>query len=251
MAESVLLVDLGNSRLKWAVSRQGVLGDSKAVAWRGADFPALLEECWGNLESPASVKASVVAPARLKEQLRRWVESRWGVPLQLLTASASGGGITCGYRDPDQLGADRWAAMVAAHFRYPQGGLVVDCGTATTLDALVAGRHLGGYILPGMANMREAVIQETALANSGETALPGEAWGRSTASCIELGVARAVVALIEHSLERLQAAGVCDPTLVVTGGQAGFILPFMQVDYRRHDDLVLEGIMLCSERLVK
>ncbi len=251
MAEHVLVVDLGNSRLKWALFSEGNLGRSQAVEWRGADFPALLEEHWGGLERPVSVMASVVAPAPVEEQLKQWVENRWGVPLYLLAASAAGAGVTCGYHDPSQLGADRWAAMIAAHARYPRGCLVVDCGTASTLDALAGGRHLGGYILPGVTAMREAVRRKTAIGSSARAVSPDEEWGRSTASCIELGAIRALVTLIEHSLERLQVAGVCDPALVVTGGQAGLILPSVQVDYRRHDDLVLEGIMRCFRELIR
>jgi pantothenate kinase type III len=60
-----------------------------------------------------------------------------------------------------------------------------------------------------------------------------------------------VAALVETSLERLQAAGVCDPTLVISGGQAGSILPLIQVDYRRHPHLVLEGVWFCSRRMLE
>lgn len=244
-----LLVDLGNSRLKWATAKGGTLVESRAREWRGADFMGLLDACWSNLEPPRAVVASVVAAAEPKARLVEWVHARWGVPLHLLAARERQAGITCGYRDPGQLGVDRWMAMVAAHTRYPQGSLVLDCGTATTLDALAGGRHLGGYILPGVAAMRDLLLRQTAIEVRGSPAVAAE-WGRSTAACIELGTVKAVVTLVEHSLERLQAAGVCDPALVVTGGQAGVILPHMQVDYRRHDDLVLEGVMHCAEELV-
>jgi type III pantothenate kinase len=250
MVEQVLIVDLGNSRLKWTLSSRGNLGSSQALSWREAELPALLDKHWAALERPASVVASVVAPVPVAVQLERWVKKRWDLPLRLLAPSVSARGVTCGYRDPTQLGADRWAALIAAHARYPRGALVVDCGTATTLDALAAGRHLGGYILPGVVAMQEAVQRNTAIERSTGRGSWDEAWGRSTAACIELGAVRALVTLIEHSLERLQVAGVCDPALVVTGGQAGLILPAVQVDYRRHDDLVLEGIMHCfRERL--
>ena len=246
----LLLVDLGNSRLKWALASGGRLGVSRAREWRRTDFPDLLDSCWGSLEKPDAVVASVVASAQLREQIRSWVEKHWGVPVHFPLAAESGCGITCGYHDPGQLGADRWMAMVAAHARYPQGSLVVDCGTATTLDALEGGRHLGGYILPGITAMRELVLQQTAIEAAPST-VAEEEWGRSTLACIRLGTAKALVSLVEHSLERLQAAGVCDPTLVLTGGEAGFILPLIQVDYRRHEDLVLEGVMRCAEELVK
>ena len=239
----------GNSRLKWALASGGRLGGSHAREWRNTDFKDLLDTCWGGLEKPDAVVASVVTATQLKEQLLAWVKRGWGVPVHFPAVAETGCGITCGYHDPGQLGVDRWMAMVAAHVRYPQGSLVVDCGTAATLDALAGSRHLGGYILPGIAAMRGLVVKQTAI----EVPLgvvEEEEWGRSTLACIQLGTVKVLVSLVEHSLERLQAAGVCDPVLVVTGGQAGFILPFIQVDYRRHEDLVLEGVMRCAEEFI-
>lgn len=247
--ERPLLVDFGNSRLKWALAGSGSLLETGAFDWRSGSLERLLDRHWGTLETPGVVVACVVAPQAAGTLLSQWVKQHWRTEVHFMAADRELLGLSCGYHDPGQLGADRWAALLAAHHRYPQGSLVVDCGTANTIDALAGGRHLGGFILPGMEAMRAAVLQGTAIGETGAARHQTGWWGRSTASCVELGGVRALVALVEDSLERLQAEGVCDPTLVVTGGQAGFILPSMQVDYRRHDDLVLEGVMLYSKEL--
>jgi type III pantothenate kinase len=150
--------------------------------------------------------------------------------------------VRCGYQDPAQLGVDRWMAIIAAHGISRDGVCVVDCGTATTLDVVDGrGRHLGGYILPGMTMMRRILLKETAM-KPGKEATRFMEWGNSTASCIDLGIRQSVVSLVEQSVERLQAAGVCDPGVVLTGGACSLIKPYLQLTYEHRDALVLEGM---------
>ena len=248
MAETLLL-DLGNSSLKWAFAHE--LPGFQRLDWRGGAISALLDGHWAGLERPGAVVASSVAPRPVTEALGRWIRERWQLPLQLVSAAHGWPGLRCAYPQPETLGADRWAAMVAAHERYPAGSLVVDCGTAITLDAIANGRHLGGYILPGIRAMQAAVTSRTAIDADIDEPVEGWGWGRNTAQCLALGTTAAVASLVEESLERLQRAGVCDPVLVVTGGQCGLLLPLIQVDYRRHDALVLEGVRLCSRRTLE
>ncbi len=139
---------------------------------------------------------------------------------------------------------DRWAAILAAYQYYPQGVCVVDCGTAITLDVVHRdGRHLGGYILPGFDLVRHILLKKTAITVIDDEQTMGE-WGNSTASCIALGGRKAVISMIESSVERLQAAGVCNPALIMTGGAVKEIRPLMEIDYEIHDQLVLEGLLM-------
>jgi len=241
-----LLVDWGNSALKWAQTEGDRLGEPGRCEWRPAtDLDALLDHHWRSLPQPSAVVASLVGPPETAEALGRWTGRRWGLTPRLIGAQRKSLGVTCGYHQPERLGADRWAALVAAHQLAPAGALVVDLGTATTLDALSGGRHLGGYILPGPEALQGALLDTTAIELDQAADDPGP-WGRSTAGCIRQGAVQALVALVESSLERLQAAGVCDPTLIVTGGQAGFLMPHIQVDYLHRPHLVLEGVMLLA-----
>ena len=77
------------------------------------------------------------------------------------------------YAEPARLGIDRWAAIIAAYHRFPEGACVVDCGTACTFDLVDAGgRHRGGYILPGLSAMEGAVLGETAIEGLGMPRTP-------------------------------------------------------------------------------
>ncbi len=241
-----LLLDWGNSALKWAQAEEDRLIAPGQCDWRSVDgLDALLDTHLGPLSRPDAVAASVVAPPQVAAALDRWTRRRWGLKPWLVRTQPRSLGVTCGYHQPERLGADRWAALVAAHRLAPAGALVVDLGTAITLDALAGGRHLGGYILPGPEAWQNALLDATAIELDAVADEPGP-WGRSTAGCIRQGRIQALVALVESSLERLQAAGVCDPGLILTGGRAGFLLPHIQVDYLHRPHLVLEGVMLLA-----
>lgn len=245
-----LLVDVGNSRLKWGWWRGGgELSEVEAAAYPHASLEEALEQAWAQLPRPQRLLVSSVAGSSTTRKLTAWVSDRWRITPRLLAGRRQACGLYCGYERPQELGADRWAAMIAAHRYYPDGCCVVDCGTAITLDAIAGGgRHLGGFILPGLEMMSRALRQGTAMdvvLDAGSEAELTE-WGTGTASCIRQGSRKAVVALVETSLERLQARGVCDPVLVLTGGQMDLLAPLIQVDYQRHDNLVLEGLMICA-----
>ena len=207
-----------------------------------------LSSVWHGEEPPEQVWVVSVADQVAYNNLLGWLANCWGLVPRIMEVSAADCGLTCGYHQPLQLGVDRWAAMIAAYAAFPDGVCVVDCGTAVTLDAVDGqGRHLGGYILPGVTAMQRALLQETAIKLETPVVDAGEEWGNSTFSCIELGTCKSIVALIEQSVERMQAAGVCNPGVVLTGGGAGAIASLMQINYQRRDALVLEGIKLYAE----
>jgi type III pantothenate kinase len=235
-----LFIDLGNSRIKWMSEAQP---HQDAAEYADAEIAALLDRIWKRLPPPGRVWLASVAAPGVQEAVRTWVWHNWRIVPQSISVQPVACGVTCAYRDPAQLGVDRWMAILGAYRLNPGGVCVVDCGTATTLDVVNdAGVHLGGYILPGMEMMRESLLQGTAM-------LPGTAvtgsmeWGNSTASCIDLGIRKSVVSLIEQSVERMQASGVCDPGVVVTGGGCALIEPHLQLAFEHREPLVLEGMM--------
>ncbi|WP_456412081.1 type III pantothenate kinase [Thiolapillus sp.] len=239
-----LYIDLGNSRLKWRRDQAPM----QALAYSANRLHGQLTSVWREETPPEQVWLASVAGQVAYDNLLGWLVNCWGLVPHIMEVSAEDCGLRCGYPEPRQLGVDRWAAMIAAHAAFPHGVCVVDCGTAVTLDAVDGrGRHLGGYILPGIDAMQQVLLQETAIERETGAAEAGGEWGNSTVSCIELGTGKALVALIEQSVERMQAAGVCNPGLVLTGGGVGAIESMMQIDYQRRDALVLEGIQLYAE----
>ncbi len=242
--DSALLIDLGNTSLKWTFVQGGKLDEAKKISHQRKSLGHQLEQAWGNIQAPNVVWVVAVSNQSLQDDLRRWVEEHWSVPVHFMQTEKSANGVTCAYDRPGELGVDRWAAILAAYHYHPQGACVLDCGTAITLDLVHGdGRHLGGYILPGFEVMRQSLISNTAIALVDDEPPSGE-WGNSTASCILLGGRKAVASLVESSIERLQAAGVCDPALILTGSSVNEIVSMIEIDYEIHEQLVLEGLLM-------
>jgi type III pantothenate kinase len=240
-----LLIDLGNSRLKWAVLDQDRLGPVACLE-HGGIAPAL-ERHWASLTRPGRVKMANVAGPAVGASVVRAVHDLWGIRADLLIAPARGNGIVSGYRNPVALGVDRWLAMVAARHRYPGPLLVVDAGTAVTIDLLDArGQHQGGAIVPGLTGMGDALLAHTRITRPGPAPppAPGQLLGNDTAGCMAAGATHAIAGMIERifRLAREQLAGA--PDLVLTGGGADYLAPRLSVPVNLEPALVLWGLAL-------
>ena len=149
-----LLVDLGNSRLKWVWLEAGRVGQAAALSHRAEDLRRQLDTGWGRMSAPGRVMLASVANSQRTEAFRAWVKGRWGLTVEQVYSRDKALGVTNAYAEPRHLGVDRWLALIAVHRRFPGPACIVDCGSAITIDGLAAdGRHLGGLILPGLAMM--------------------------------------------------------------------------------------------------
>jgi type III pantothenate kinase len=241
-----LLVDFGNTRLKWATqTRAGTLQPGGALAHAGEAPGARLEHAWRALQGIDGVRvASVVAPAQ-EQALADFVQARFGCALQFVRSPAQALGIRNAYAEPARLGIDRFLALAALHAAAPCARVLVSVGTALTADALGAdGVHHGGIIVAAPALMRTALLQATArvgVADGTWQALP-----RSTADGVHMGALYAAAGAVD----RFRAVAADDlgemPRLDLTGGGAGELAPLLP-DARRHDDLVLAGLALWSD----
>ena len=241
-----LLIDLGNTRLKWALWDGAVLRPGAAVAHAGdqsVDFAAL----WKDVESMDSVwVASVVAPA-LDDALVHALRARFSVESHFVRSRAQACGVRNAYAQPERLGVDRFLGLIAAHARAQQPSVVASCGTALTLDALAAdGRHLGGLIAPGPALMQSALRGNTArLGESGAARVVELA--DNTTDAIESGSWLAAVALIERFVARASERFGAAPALILTGGGAQRLAEFVALPYRLDAELVLHGLARFAE----
>ena len=244
MADSQLLIDLGNSRIKWLWSRGAKLGPDSA----GRGDLAALEQAGraAGAARPAAVLIASVAGAEKTDQVVALCARMWNVRPKLLASQAEQGGVRNGYRDPARLGVDRWLAIVGAVVRYGKPVVVWDLGTAATLDAVDAtGRHLGGWILPGPAAMLDALRRSTQLSvpeclEEADRLEPG----RSTAECIRWGVLAAQTGAVQQLLRSLAPGGGAAPQLVVTGGAAAEVLPVLDVRHVHDPWLVFRGMLV-------
>jgi len=236
-----LLVDSGNTRVKWALTGAGVWR-SGALTPGADDLSLLLDQAWTALPRPDRVFAAHVGDAARWQALDQWVRRAWRVPLVRVRAQPQLLGVRNGYRDPEQLGADRWAGLIAARALTDGPVSVVGCGTAVTLDALTAaGEFAGGVILPGLFLARASLAHGTA----GLQTPPGDAascLARSTADGIAAGTLYGLAGAIERVLHEFEAVLGAEPTVYITGGDADEIARHIPRALEREPELVLKGL---------
>jgi type III pantothenate kinase len=241
----ILLVDVGNSRIKWVCCERGEFR-ARGRAVHGAEsWGELANRSWMDLPRPARVLIVSVAGPEVDAMLADWINRTWAIEAEFVVSTAAAWGIRNAYAEPERMGADRWVAMIAARALLgPQAGYVVDCGTAVTIDALAAdGQHLGGVIVPGIRLMREALYRETRRIppETGEPRLLGQ----STRDCVWGGALYAVASAIDGIIDRMIARHGPGARLL-TGGGAEAVSPCLQGDYRLEPDLIFTGLRVIA-----
>lgn len=235
-----LLVDLGNTRLKWATLAHGELRAGGVFAHGREPLEAALRTEWTDLRGVDGVLvASVVAPAR-EEELDARVRERFGRRAEFVRTPAAALGVRNAYAEPARLGIDRFLALAALHGERARPQVLVSVGTALTVDALsVDGRHHGGLILASPRLMREAVLGNTARVD----ALGGR-WSEmpdNTADAVVSGSLYAALGAIDRFLA-IATRRLGEPAaLILTGGGAEELAPLLPGAERAHD-LVLRGL---------
>lgn len=238
----ILLVDVGNSRVKWAWARAGGLTESSAADHGAADLAQVLEAAWSHLKRPARVVVSSVAGPAATAVLTGWCVGRWRLVPEVVVPTERACGVRNAYADPASLGADRWAGLVGAWTLYRSACCVVDCGTAVTIDALSpAGEHLGGLILPGLAMMRRALLAGTeGVRPTGQPEV--SLLARNTAGAVAGGTLYGLVAALDRIALDLAAEIGGDVRRVLTGGDAPALLGLLGGEWHHRADLVLQGL---------
>lgn len=232
-----LLIDMGNTRLKWAVLDNNGLSGSQAIMNQALSTETLVAS-WQALPRPESVKVSCVGQPALLALVATVAAQLWpGLVCESVRACANAYGVQNAYTQPEKLGVDRWLALLAVHHHYPGPACIVDCGTAITVDVLAGGIHLGGMISPGLMLMKQALAAGTqALAISDTTAALRLA--QHTEAAIYSGTLSAAVGLVKQVLSQ-------QPTplaLVLTGGDAELIAQQLDIERVVDSDLVLRGL---------
>lgn len=246
---SGLVVDIGNARIKWALVENGALGetgDALHVESPASALEALSRALPARLER--IVVANVAGP-ELAERLAALTRQRFGFAPELVKTSAELLGLRCAYRDPSRLGVDRWVALLAAHRLTGGAACVASAGTAVTFDAVDArGQHLGGLILAGPRLAAAALAR--AAHDIGATPLAGPprrglgVLGRSTDEAVANGTMLAAAAALDRAYRTVAATLGGEPPLLLAGGEAGAILPWLETAAQLRADLVLEGLAL-------
>jgi len=245
----ILAIDAGNSRVKW--------GWHDGHAWSSIATVSLIEFAASSdhvnpfsitHEDPERIIISNVAGDGAHQLLVNWT-SIFDVELLWLRARPEQCGVRNLYERPEQLGPDRWAALIAARALHPSGpALVVNAGTATTVDMLSGdGRFLGGAILPGVELMRFVLHEHTGRLPLDEGSYRDQP--RKTADAIETGCRHAQAGALERMYRVLRDTEL-NPLCIVAGGAGRSLVDQLSMPRRYVENLVLDGLarIAISER---
>jgi type III pantothenate kinase len=251
----ILVADLGNSRIKWGrvaanAGSTAAIEEHEGIRYGEEGLDHVLESAWGDLQPPTAVVYCAVAPEAVVSELVHYVSSRWQLRAHRLAPTHEAHGVVCAYDEPRQLGADRWAALAGARAMCPHSdAIVVDAGTAITIDALSrAGIHVGGVIMPGVRLMRRALGEGTARIGSvggGEVNLETHNTASAVATGTVLGAAAAVDRIVADYAVQLQAS----PRLLLTGGESTLIADSCNTTFEIVPDLVLRGLCIAARAI--
>lgn len=232
-----LVIDAGNSRLKWRLDGAGGVLAQGLGGIEDADPLPKLPVGAGAI---SRVAVSTVASEEKRLRLLQSLSSRVSAPIRCYWSEACRDGLVNAYRNYQQMGADRWHAMYGAWLDYKQGFIVVDAGSAITVDYVgSSGHHLGGFILPGLHMMRRSLQVDAARIGFDPSHVSDCSPGKSTSECVNHGLTWLSSALIGRVHSDSENAGVRD--ILVTGGDAERLLNLgLKATYR--SSLVLDGL---------
>lgn len=231
-----LLIDAGNTRIKFALASEDGGLAVHATSTDGeldlSDFAdAGISSVWVSNVAGEAVAQKIVAGCDVLRVEPRFIKAEVGQC-----------GVRNAYACPEQLGCDRWAALIAAWHRVGRACLVVGCGTATTIDALSdSGEFIGGLILPGIELMQRSLSSATANLRIGEGKYM--AFPDNTVDALFGGAIQATCGAIQRQYALLNVAGA---PVLLSGGAAGWLLPQLDFPLQCLDDMVLQGLQLIS-----
>lgn len=239
-----LVLDAGNTRIKWALARGGNFVANGAVPTNASG--RLGREWMGlDLHGVRAVACSVAGDA-VRAAVADAVTAAGGEGVAWLASGERCAGVRNGYARPSQLGVDRWAALIGARARSHEPTIIVNAGTAITIDALTAsGEFIGGMILPGVELMLEALASRTA----GLTAQRGafSEFPRNTADAMTTGALDAATGAATRAQLRLQGREGKPVRMLVSGGAAEALLPCLPAGAEHVTHLVLAGLLVADD----
>jgi len=246
----VLLLDIGNSRIKWGIPEAGRLHSFGVKPHGIGNLHALVNDEWRGILKPDRVVVSNVLGKEFANELDEVVRATWQINAEYVTPAYSAFGVINAYHEPGRLGVDRWAALIAARHAFKGNLCVIDSGTALTIDLLAAdGQHLGGVIIPGFSMMRAALLEGAAGIGKDADAIPqksGVILPCDTLEAVYAGSLYASIAAIDRVVDDVSHALGAGISGIITGGDAPFLQPLLKGQYMHEPNLVLKGLAIIA-----
>ena len=238
----IVLLDVGNSRFKWAVLEDLVQPEVRSGNHATSNRAHAIFYALAALQ-PQRIVVSSVLGHKFQDAFSGLTRRELNVDPEFVQTAHEAHGIRVAYSDPAGLGVDRFVAMIAAHTLFATACVVIDCGTAVTVDALTAqGRHRGGLILPGLSLMRRGLTEQTANIDTFSRVDAGTLFATDTAEGVHSGTLRTIAAAIDTISGDMSAELEGPVTCILSGGDAEVVRPWLRREYILYPDLVVKGL---------
>jgi len=234
-----LLIDIGNSRTKYIFSTCIEKEKCKVINNRQLTVNWLEE----NFYSVKKIILANVSKSSLTNVIEQWAEQK-NIALQVIVSEQKRFGITSFYQQPKQLGIDRWLAILAVANLYAEkNALIIDAGTATTIDLLSSqGQHLGGWILPGINLMFDSLLTQTSRIDAQREIVASLEFGANTSENVNSACWAATIGAIELAINQATKQLNNLDVIIITGGNAENIKALLSTKVLIEDNLIFHGL---------
>lgn len=240
-----IFIELGNTSIKVAVSINGIYKLLGSVKHHAKVSESLNETFDIDTDEVSQVYVCSVANVSINAELTQYIHQTFQVYPTFLATQPESCGIKCGYERFENFGVDRWMAIIGACGHTSQPTIIVDAGTALTIDVVVDKQHQGGFIVPGLGVLRESLFENTAIPRSSMTLdeIPEGLLAKDTDNAIMGGTLYMLSAFINTLLENLETETGRRFRCIGTGGDFETLKPMLDNQFEVIDDLTLLGMV--------
>lgn len=233
------LIDIGNTRTKYCIVDEGKRSSQYAVL--NSDMTN-----WFLTQNFIGIKKIIVGSVshdKLTDKLSSWCTKN-EVDYQQIISEKQKNNVVSGYQEPSKLGVDRWLALIGAERMFPnQNILIIDAGTATTIDLLAYnGHHQGGWILAGVNILISSVLTQTSRVTADDTQNQSLSFGRNTSENVHNAAWAATVGTIDFAILQAKTEGYTLLKIIITGGNGKLLSTLISHKHTLIEDLVFDGI---------
>jgi type III pantothenate kinase len=235
----IILIDIGNTRTKYSSVNDSKRGEQQALSNRYLTESFLIE----NFIDASKIIIASVNHDKLTSKLRAWCQKN-EVEYQQVISGKSKDKVVSGYQEPSQLGVDRWLTLIGTAKLFPnKSALIIDAGTATTIDYLSAtGHHQGGWILAGIKALVSCVLTETAHVKANDNEKESLVFGINTSENVHNAAWAATVGAVNLAISQIQAQNLKLDKVIITGGNGKLLASLISHENVVIDDLVFDGL---------
>lgn len=235
----IVLIDIGNTRTKFCIVNNGTRGPQQAILNKNVSESFLNE----NFSKAQKIIVASVSHYELAGSIEEWSERQEIIYVRVVS-ELQRNNILNGYQVESQLGVDRWLALIGAGILFPRKNiLIVDSGTATTIDLLTAnGQHQGGWILAGINTLLSSVLADTAQVSANKKETVSLAFGLNTSENVHNAAWAATVGMINLAVSHTENQGIVIDEVIFTGGNADLLSSLSLIECEIIEELVMIGL---------